>query len=158
MPQALVSSAQTKKNPISQHRKDQPDLKLEMKAQAMLERLFSAKENLKDVRDALKAYKVTSDKLEDLKKTRKELTEKINDEKIRIEEQFQKDKTYNELREKVLDCEEKIAVSKQDLKNLLKDQALKGEIVELQLEVNGHPFKLQTQAKVALYFNGKEEK
>lgn len=157
--QSSATAAQTKKDPISSKRKEQHhDVKLEMKAQAMLERLFSAKENLKDVRDTLKAYKVTSDKFEDLKKTRKELTEQINDEKIRIEEQFQKDKTYNELREKVLDCEEKIAVAKQDLKNLLKEQALKGEIVELQLEVNGQPFKLQTQAKVALYFNGKEEK
>jgi len=49
-------------------------------------------------------------------------------------------------------------VAKQDLKVALKERAMKNEFVEMEFEVDGVPFKLQTQAKVALYFNGKEEK
>lgn len=146
-------------DPISQSKKDLGGKAgLEMKAQASVERLVRAKEKLKDIKNALKAYKVTSEPLEDLKRTRKELTQQINDEKDRIEAEFQKDQTYNKLREDVLDAEEKIAVAKQDLRVMLREQAMQNEFVELQFEINGIPFKLQSQAKVALYFNGKEEK
>lgn len=144
---------------ISQHRKDQgADEKIRMKAQAIVERLFQSKDSLKDLKNTIKAYKVTSEKLEELKKSRKEFTQQITDEKGRIEAGFQKDKSYNDLREKILDAEEKIAVAKQDLKVLLKEEAMKHEFVELEFEVDGVPFKLQSQMKVALYFNGKEEK
>jgi len=154
---AQKSMQDTKVDPISKSKKDLSS-GLEVKAQAMVERLFRAKENLKDVKDTLKAYKITSEKLEELKKARKAFTDQVNDEKTRIEAQFQKDKTYNELREKALDCEEKIALSKQDLRQLLKDEALEKGFVELTVEVEGQIMKLQSQAKVAIYFNGKEEK
>jgi len=147
------------KDAISSSKKDQgSDMRFEAKAQALLERMFRAKDDMKEFKNALKAYKVTSEKMEELKKARKEFTDQINDEKERIEAEFQKDKTYNELREKVLDCEEKIAVSKQDLRILLKEKAMENEFFEMQFDINGIPFKLQSQAKVALYFNGKEEK
>lgn len=147
------------KDPISASKKDLGDgVRFEAKAQAMVERMFRAKDDLKEVKNVLKAYKVTSEKMEELKKARKEFTDQINDEKERVEAEFQKDKTYNELREKVLDCEEKIAVSKQDLRVLLKEKAMDNEFFEMEFDVNGIPFKLQSQAKVALYFNGKEEK
>lgn len=146
-------------DPISSSKKDQAtEARLEVKAQALVERLFHAKDDLKDVKNALKAYKVTSEKLEELKKARKEYSQQIAEEKVRIEAEFQKDKTYNELREKVLDCEEKIAVAKQDLRVALRDKAMKNEFVEIAIEVDGQPVKLQSQVKVALYFNGKEEK
>lgn len=160
MDQTTASQQQTAaKDAISTSKKDQSgDVRFEAKAQAMVERMFRAKDDLKELKNALKAYKITSEKLEELKKARKEFTDQINDEKDAIEAGFQKDKTYNELREKVLDCEEKIAVSKQDLRVLLKEKAKETEFFEMEFEVNGIPFKLQSQAKVALYFNGKEEK
>ncbi|MDP2691994.1 MAG: hypothetical protein Q8O95_06365 [bacterium] len=134
------------------------EAQLELKAQVLVEKFFRAKDELKDIKNALKAYKVSSEKMEELKKARKEFTQQITDEKDRIEAEFQKDKIYNELREKVLDQEEKIAVAKQDLRIILKEKAMENEFVEIKFEVNGQPFKLQTQAKVAIYFNGKEEK
>ena len=147
------------KDPISAKKKEQSvDVSVEMKAQALVERLFHAKDDIKDIKNALKAYKITSEKMEELKKARKEFTDQINEEKDRVEAGFQKDKTYNELREKLLDAEEKVAIAKQDLRVALKDQALKNDFMEMEFEVNGVLFKLQTQAKVALYFNGKEEK
>lgn len=150
---------QATKDPISLGKKDQSsEMQLQFRAQALVERLLRSREEVKELKNALKAYKVTSEKLDTLKKARKKYTEEINDEKALIEGRFQKDKTYNELREKVLDHEEKIAVSKQDLRILLREQALKNEFVELTLEVDGQPLKLQSQAKVALYLNGKEEK
>jgi len=156
---AKTASEMSSQDPISAHKKEQGgDVRFEAKAQALLERMFRAKDELKETKNALKAYKVTSEKMEELKKARKEFTDQINDEKARIEGEFQKDKTYNELREKVLDAEEKIAVSKQDLRVLLKQKAMENEFFEMQFDVNGIPFKLQSQAKVALYFNGKEEK
>lgn len=146
-------------DPISAHKKDQSgDVRFQAKAQALIERMFRAKDEMKEFKNALKAYKVTSEKMEELKKARKEFTDQINDEKERIEAGFQKDKTYNEIREKVLDAEEKIAVAKQDLRVLLKEKAMENEFFEMEFEVDGVPFKLQSQAKVALYFNGKEEK
>lgn len=160
MDQTTTSQQQTAaKDAISTSKKDQgSDMRFEAKAQAMVERMFRAKDDLKELKNALKAYKITSEKLEELKKARKEFTDQINDEKDAIEAGFQKDKTYNEIREKVLDAEEKIAVSKQDLRVLLKEKAKETEFFEMEFEVNGIPFKLQSQAKVALYFNGKEEK
>jgi hypothetical protein len=156
---AVKTSQETTKDSISSNKKDQgSDMRFEAKAQAMVERMFRAKDDLKELKNALKAYKVTSEKLEELKKARKEFTDQINDEKDVIEAGFQKDKTYNEIREKVLDAEEKIAISKQDLRVLLKEKAKETEFFEMEFEVNGIPFKLQSQAKVALYFNGKEEK
>lgn len=143
---------------ISQSKKELSGLPIKDQAQMHVERMFRAKDELKDLKNALKAYKVTSESMEELKKTRKELTQQINDEKDRIEAEFQQDKTYNELREKVLDAEEKIAVAKQDLRTILREEAMKSDFVEMQFEVNGIPFKLQSQAKVAIYFNGKEEK
>ena len=145
-------------DPISQKKKKLSGLPIKEQAHNIVERMFRSKDDLKDIKNALKAYKITSEKLEELKKARKEFTQQINEEKDRIEAEFQKDKTYNELREKVLDAEEKIAVTKQDLRVLLKEEALKKDFVEMQFEVNGIPFKLQSQAKVAIYFNGKEEK
>lgn len=154
-----AEEAVQEKDPISQKKKEQGGKAgLEMKAQASVERLIRAKENLKDIKNALKAYKITSESLEELKKARKEMTQQINDEKDRIEAEFQKDETYNKLREDILDAEEKIAVAKQDLRVMLREQAMQNEFVEMQFEINGIPFKLQSQAKVALYFNGKEEK
>jgi len=154
-----TGSAVGSKDPISAAKKDQAgDMRFEAKAQALVERMFHAKDEVKELKNALKAYKVTSEKMEELKKARKEFTDQINDEKDKIEAGFQKDKTYNELREKVLDHEEKIAVAKQDLRVLLKEKAKDNEFFEMEFDVNGVPFKLQSQAKVALYFNGKEEK
>jgi len=83
-----------KKDSISENKKDQSTVaRLELKAQALVERMFRAKDDLKDVKNALKAYKVTSEKLEELKKARKEFTQQINEEKDRIEAECQKDKT-----------------------------------------------------------------
>jgi primase-polymerase (primpol)-like protein len=157
--QEEVEKAEKKvSDPISAKKKSLAGLPVREQAQMHVERMFRAKDELKEIKNALKAYKVTSEKMEELKKARKEFTQQINEEKDRVEAEFQKDKTYNELREKVLDQEEKIAVSKQDLRVILRDEAMKNEFFELQFEVNGIPFKLQSQAKVAIYFNGKEEK
>lgn len=147
------------KDAISGAKKDQSgDEQGQLKAKALVQKLFNAKDNLKDVKNALKAYKVTSEKLEELAKARKEFTDQINEEKERIEAQFQKDKTYIELREKKLDAEEKIAVAKQDLRVAMLDETIKKQFVEMEVDVNGVPMKLQTQVKVNLYFNGREEK
>jgi len=145
-------------DPISKKKKNLSRLPLKEQAHSIVQRMFRAKDELKEIKNALKAYKITSEKLEELKQARKEFTQQINEAKDGIEAEFQKDKTYNELREKVLDAEEKIAVSKQDLRVLLKEEALKNDFVEMVFEVDGQPFKLQSQAKVAIYFNGKEEK
>lgn len=161
MPQAAASSTDQKPSQkgISASRKDQSsDMKVKMQAQAIVERLFRSKEDLKAIKDALKDYKISSEKLEELKKSRKVFTQQINDEKVKIEEKMNKDKAYLELREKILDHEEKIAVAKQDLRVLLRAEALEKGMVEMEFDVNGQPIKLQSQAKVALYFNGREEK
>jgi rRNA maturation endonuclease Nob1 len=131
---------------------------VKIQAQALVEKLFRAKEDLKAIKDALKDYKISSEKLEELKKSRKVYSQQISDEKMKIEEKMNKDKAYLELREKTLDQEEKIAVSKQDLRVLLRAEALEKGMVEMEFDVNGQPVKLQSQAKVALYFNGREEK
>lgn len=161
MTQAVASSTDQKsaQKGISASRKDQStDLKVKMQAQAIVERLFRSKEDLKAIKDALRDYKISSEKLEELKKSRKVFSQQINDEKMKIEEKMNKDKAYIEFREKVLDHEEKIAVAKQDLRVLLRAEALAKGMVEMEFDVNGQPVKLQSQAKVALYFNGKEEK
>ncbi|MDF2379346.1 MAG: hypothetical protein P1V18_03950 [Candidatus Gracilibacteria bacterium] len=149
----------TEKDPISSSKKDLTgDEKGQLKAKALVHKIFDAKDNMKDVKNALKAYKITSEPLEELKAARKELTQQINDEKDRIEGEFQKDDTYMKLREQKLDAEEKIAVAKQELRIAMMDETLEKQFVEMKLEVNGVPMKLQTQVKVDLYFNGKVEK
>ncbi|MDP3975814.1 MAG: hypothetical protein Q8P95_02760 [bacterium] len=134
------------------------DSKSQLKAQALVQKLFDAKDQLRETKGALRAYKVTSEKMEELKKARKEFSDQINEEKEKVEAEFQKDPAYIKLREEALDAQEKIALAKQDLRVVLKEQAMKEGFVEIQVEVNGMPVKLQSQAKVALYFNGKDEK
>ncbi len=146
------------KDKISEKKKDLSGMPIRDQAKMHVERLFRAKDDQKDVKNALKAYKVTSEKMEELKKARKEFTQQINDEKAKIEEEFQKEPEYNKLREQQLDAEEKMAVAKQDLRVLLREEALKQDFVELKFDVDGIPFKLQSQAKVAIYFNGVEAK
>lgn len=160
MPQTVSLTAQKSgQKGISASRKDQSsNLKIKLQAQALVERLFRSKEDLKAIKDALKDYKISSEKMEELKKSRKVYTQQINDEKMKIEEKMNKDKAYLSLREKVLDHEEKIAVVKQDLRVLLRAEALSKGMVEMEFDVNGQPIKLQSQVKVALYFNGREEK
>lgn len=154
-----VQEETSSQDPISSKKKElTSDEKGQTKAKALVHKLFEAKDGLKEVKNALKAYKVTSEPLEELKQARKELTQQINDEKDRIEAEFQKDGTYMKLREQKLDAEEKIAVAKQDLRLAMMDETLEKQFVEMKLEVNGVPMKLQTQVKVNLYFNGKEEK
>lgn len=161
MPQVVAISRDQKtgQNGISASRKDQSsDMKVKMQAQAIVERLFRSKEDLKAIKDALRDYKISSEKMEELKKSRKVFSQQINDEKMKIEEKMNKDKAYIEFREKALDHEEKIAVAKQDLRILLRAEALEKGTVEMEFDVNGELVKLQSQAKVALYFNGREEK
>lgn len=132
--------------------------KIKATAEQLVLNLFRGKEELKSVKNALKAYKITSEELEDLKKQRKEFTAMINEEKGRIDVEFQKDPAYNKLREEKLDAEEKIAVAKQEIKTLMKDPTRQKEFVEMSLEIDGNPIKLQTQLSLKLYFNGQEEK
>lgn len=134
------------------------DTKVQATAQQLVLGLFRAKEDLKQVKNALKAYKITSEDLEDLKEQRKKLTQMINEEKDRIEAEFLKDDAYKKLREEQLDAKERIQVAKLEIKGLLKDPTKQKEFLEMEVDVDGVPMKIQTQLSLKLYFNGKEEK
>jgi len=66
--------SETSEDTISKSKKEQGSGPgLEIKAQASVAKLLRAKESLKDIKNALKAYKVTSEKLEELKKLEREV-------------------------------------------------------------------------------------
>jgi hypothetical protein len=129
-----------------------------IKVKAAVEKLYRAKDDLRDVKNALKAWKVTSERLEELRKVKKEIGDEFKEEKERIEAEHAQDGDYNKLREEKLDKEEQIALAKQDLRKTLEKETVEKGMAEIEVEVDGHPVKLQTQVKVELYFNGVEEK
>lgn len=130
-------------------------LSIQSQAEQLVLNLFGEKFQLKEVKNALKAYKITSEKMEVLKQTRKELNNQIKEEKEKIESEF--DETYNQLREQKLEAEEKIAIAKQDIKTLLKQSAKDNEHVELSVDVHGDIVKIQAQMSMELFLNGKKE-
>jgi len=131
-------------------------LAVEAKAQQLVLDMFEAKEDIKDVKNALKAYKIASPEMESLKAKRKELNQMIAEEKERIERGF--DPTYNELREQLLVAQEKHAIAKQAIKVALMDPARDKDFVEMDFRVKGMPVKIQAQLSLKLFSNGKEEK
>lgn len=148
-----------KKDVISSSKPDQSsDERGKLKVKVAVEKLYRAKDDLRDVKNALKHFKVTSELLEELRKAKKDIGAQFNEEKERIEAEFSKDGTYNKLREEKLDKEEQIALAKQDLRKSLEKETIANGMAEIEVEVDGMPVKLQTQVRVELYFNGVEEK
>jgi ABC-type uncharacterized transport system fused permease/ATPase subunit len=155
----VMEEVSKKKDSISKSKPDQSaDARGKMKVQSAVEKLYRAKDDLRDVKNALKAWKVTSERLEELRKVKKEIGDEFKEEKERIEREHAQDADYNTLREEKLDKEEQIALSKRDLRVALEKETIEKGMAEIEVEVDGHPVKLQTQVKVELYFNGVEEK
>jgi hypothetical protein len=150
--------AEVEEDKISVVRRDQSSAKSGLKAELIVEKLLRAKDQLKEVKNGLRAYRATNQKIEELNVAKKELTAQINEEKELIESEFAKDPTYNKLREEKLDAEEKIAVSKQDLKLAMLQKVDANGIAELEVQYEGAPLKVQSQVTVQLFVNGKEEK
>ena len=157
--QTEPQQAVQKKDVISSSKPDQSgEERKVLKVQAAVEKLYRSKDDLRDVKNALKHFKVTSELLEELRKAKKDIGGQFNEEKERIEAEFSKDGTYNKLREEKLDKEEQIALAKQDLRKSLEKETIANGMAEIEVEVDGMPVKLQTQVRVELYFNGVEEK
>ena len=119
--------------------------------------IFEAKRKRKEVNRELKAYKITSEKLEELKKARKQYNDQIKEEKERIEEEFKKDETYNELREEKESSEETIANSKLELKILLTGEAKNSGSVKYEVDVHGQKLQIYAQLSLGLFLDGKQE-
>jgi hypothetical protein len=148
----------SEKDSISVVRREQSAGKSGLKAEVIIDKLLKGKDHLKEVKNGLRAYRVTNLKIEELSAAKKELTAQINDEKGLVETEFAKDPTYNKLREEKLDAEEKIAVAKQELKVVMLQQVDSNGIAEVEVQYEGAPLKVQSQVTVQLFVNGKEEK
>ena len=136
-----------------------PEIPLAMRAKVeqLALNLFEAKKKRKEVNKELKAYKITSEKLEELKKARRQYNEQIKEEKERIEGEFQKDETYNGLREEKESSEETIANSKLELKILLTGEAKNSGSVKYEVDVHGQKLQIYAQLSLDLFLDGKQE-
>jgi len=133
------------------------DQQLTNRVQQFALQLFDAKDELRDVKNTLKLYKLESEKLSKLKEYKKKLNAEWKEEKLRLETEFQEDPAYNKLREKQLDAKEKVAISKQYLKTLLIGEAKQNDNVSLEVYVHGKQIKIQAQLTLKLFANGVPE-
>jgi len=134
-----------------------PDLKPHQIENLLLE-LTELKEKLQHSRAILRGYKVTSDRLTQLKRAKKDLSEQLEDEKKTIEDTFLEDTDYETAHNDELDYKNKIKDKNTELRELMAQVNKGQDLSTYDYNIKGEPMKVQVQRVVKVFINGKEEK
>lgn len=124
----------------------------------LLVELIATKEKLMNAKEVLKSYKVKSDLLTQLQKTKKELGEQIADEKDKIENDFYADKDYETAKNDELTYKNQIREKSAELRELMSKVNPDQQLSTYDYNIKGEPLKVQVERVVKVYINGKEEK
>jgi hypothetical protein len=115
------------------------------------------KEELRDVKKDMKEEeKIDNPEYIELEKAFKDLKRQVKDFKDEWTRELQTDETYNKLRELRINKEEEIAESNAKLFELI--AKLPQKPVEMNLETENGPVRIQIMPEMRLYLNGREEK
>jgi hypothetical protein len=124
----------------------------------LLVELVDIKEKLMNAKEILRSYKVKSDLLTQLQKTKKELGEQIADEKDRIENEFYVDKDYETSKNDELTYKNQIREKSSELRQLMAQVNPDQQLSTYDYNIKGELLKMQVERVVKVYINGKEEK
>ncbi|MGL5830569.1 MAG: hypothetical protein ACRCZE_00280 [Candidatus Altimarinota bacterium] len=122
-----------------------------------LTELGKLKEELKQIKKDLKfEEKIDSQEFLDLEKAYKDLRKQMKDFKDQWERELLEEPTYQKLRELKVKKEEDIA--DESAKLFASIAKLPQKYVDLNLDTENGPVKIQIQPEMRLYLNGREEK
>jgi hypothetical protein len=124
----------------------------------LLVELVGVKEKLLNAKETLRGYKVKSDLLSQLQKTKKELGEQITVEKNRIENEFYEDKDYETAKNDELTYKNQMREKNAELREIMAQVNPDQQLSTYDYNIKGEPLKMQVQRVVKVYINGKEEK
>lgn len=136
---------------------DKPVLKPNQ-IEKMLVELMEIKTKYAATKDILKAYKIHSDQLTDLKRKKKELNDMIQEEKDRIEDEYLADATYEQAHNEELTLKNQIKEKNAHLRQTMAEVDRDQNLSTYQYNIKGEPLKVQVQRTVKVFINGKEER
>ncbi len=127
------------------------------KIKLALQEIKKVKEELRDIRKDIKEEeKIDSPEYQDLDKALKDLKKQVKDFKDQWMLEMQSDEHYNKLREMKLQREEDLAEANAKLFKIIAE--LPQKPVDLNMETDQGPIRIQIMPEMRLYLNGREEK
>lgn len=124
----------------------------------ILLKLMELKDKLKDSKAILRGYKVTSERLTQLKRAKKEMAEQIEEEKKNIEDEFLEDKDYEQANNDELTYKNDIKEKNAELRAVMAKLNTSQTLSTYDYNIKGEPVKMQVERVVKVYINGKEER
>jgi len=124
----------------------------------MLVELMEIKDKLQNAREILRGYKITSEKLTQLKRAKKELYQQIEEEKKNIEDGFLDDKDYETAANDELTLKNQIKEKNAELRQTMTQVNRNQDLSTYDYNIKGEQVKMQVQRIVKVYINGKEQK
>jgi len=127
------------------------------KIRLAIQEIKKLKEELRDIKKDLKEEeKIDSPEYHDLEKAYKDLKRQVKDFKDEWMKEMQSDENYNKLRELKIGKEENIAEATEKLFTIINQ--LPQKAVDLNLDSDQGPIRIQIMPEMRLYLNGREEK
>jgi predicted RNase H-like nuclease (RuvC/YqgF family) len=124
----------------------------------LLIELVELKDKLANAKTTLRSYKVQSDRLTQLKRSKKELNAQIEEEKKNIEDEFLEDQDYETASNDELTLKNQIKEKNAELRQLMAQLNKSQDLSTYDYNIKGEPLKVQVQRVVKVYINGKEER
>jgi len=134
-----------------------PDLKPNQIENLLIE-LMELKEKLVDAKATLCGYKITSERLTQLKRAKKDLNAQIEEEKKTTEDDFLEDKDYEQANNDELTLKNQIKEKNSDLRQLMAQLNRNQDLSTYDYNIKGEPLKIQVQRVVKIFINGREER
>jgi conjugal transfer/entry exclusion protein len=122
-----------------------------------LQEIKKLKEELRDIKkDIREEEKIDSPEYQDLEKAFKDLKKQVKDFKDQWMLEMQTDEHYNKLREMKIGKEEDIAEANEKLFAMI--NKLPQKAVDMSLDTDQGPVRIQIMPEMRLYLNGREER
>lgn len=122
-----------------------------------LQEIKKKREELRDIRKDIKEEeKIDSPEYLDLEKAFKDLKKQVKEFKDEWMREMQTDEHYNKLREMKISKEEEIAEANEKLFKIISQ--LPQKPVDINLETEQGPIRVQIMPEMRLYLNGREER
>ena len=124
----------------------------------LLSELVALKEKMQNAREILRSYKITSERLTQLKRAKKELNEQVDEEKKNIEDGYLEDKDYETSANDELTLKNQIKEKNAELRQVMAQVNRNQDLSTYDYNIKGENLKVQVQRVVKVFINGKEEK
>lgn len=120
--------------------------------------LVELKDKLASAKAVLRGYKVTSERLTQLKRAKKDIGDQIAEEKRSVEDEFLEDKDYETAANDELTLKNKIKEKNGELRQTMAQVDKGQDLSTYEYNIKGETLKMQVQRVVKIFINGKEER